>query len=66
MATIVERKRVGRSSAWQVQIRIPECKAVSRSFESEKEAREFAELAETKMRRLAGRSSKTRPDGLDR
>lgn len=60
MATIVERKRVGRPSAWQVQIRIPGCKAVSRSFESEKEAREFAELAEAKMRRLAGRKTGSR------
>lgn len=57
MATIVERKRVGRPSAWQVQIRIPGCKPVSRSFESEKEARDFAELGEANIRRLAGRKT---------
>lgn len=57
MATIVERKRVNRPSAWQVQIRIPGCKAVSRSFESEKEAKDFAELGEANVRRSAGRKA---------
>jgi len=57
MATIIERPRVNRPSSWQVQIRIPGCKAVSRSFETEAEARDFASVGEAKIRRLSGRST---------
>lgn len=55
MATIIERPRVNRPSAWQVQIRLPGCKTVTQSFDTKEEAQSFASLGEAKIRRLSGR-----------
>jgi integrase len=58
MASIIERKRVGKPSTWQVIVRVKGHKPIARTFETPEQARAFGEGLEKEVRTVVKREHK--------
>ena len=58
MASISERKRIGKQSTWQAIVRVKGHKPIARTFDTPEEARQFGEALERELRAHVKRENK--------